>query len=450
MRGIVSIAGYVPYRRLQRVRGGPGVRHRGRQGHPVGGLPRRGHHHHGGGGGPPGPAVGARGRPRAPSGSPRPRPAYLDKTNATAIHAALRQPSHVAAFDFGGALRSGVGRPAVRPGRRRARAPPWWCWPTCGTACPRRPTSRPGATGPPPCWSATTAPGTPVIAEYLGGASVTDEFLDRWRTAGDRRSKVVGGALRRDPLRPARRRGLGVGPEGGRARPPTRSTGWRSPACTAGRSRPWPASWAWATARWPTTCPPRWARPGPPTPGWCWPPCSSRPSPGQVVAVVALADGADVLLFRTTDGPGRRGRRPSPVADQIAGGRRPPLRQVPDLAGHGHPRAAPAARAPTGLGLGRLAQRGLEVRLRRLPRPHLRGRAPAAGPGLDEGRGRRRHGPGRPGRHRGHHRHLHHRPAGLLAQPAHRLRRARLRRRRAVPGGADRRRPRPRWTSATG
>ena len=36
-------------------------------------------------------------------------PAYLDKTNATAIHAALRQPSHVAAFDFGGALRSGVG-----------------------------------------------------------------------------------------------------------------------------------------------------------------------------------------------------------------------------------------------------------------------------------------------------------------------------------------------------
>ena len=46
-------------------------------------------------------------------------PAYLDKTNATTIHAALRQPSDVAAFDFGGALRSGVGRPACRPGRRR-------------------------------------------------------------------------------------------------------------------------------------------------------------------------------------------------------------------------------------------------------------------------------------------------------------------------------------------
>ena len=40
-------------------------------------------------------------------------PAYLDKTNATTIHAALRQPAQVAAFDFGGALRSGVGCPAV-------------------------------------------------------------------------------------------------------------------------------------------------------------------------------------------------------------------------------------------------------------------------------------------------------------------------------------------------
>ncbi len=36
-------------------------------------------------------------------------PAYLDKTNATTIHAALRQPADVAAYDFGGALRSGTG-----------------------------------------------------------------------------------------------------------------------------------------------------------------------------------------------------------------------------------------------------------------------------------------------------------------------------------------------------
>src|ERR1019366_3726848 len=73
MRGIVSIAGYVPYRRLQRsavaqvfgTGGGKGSR-----------------------------SVGSHDE---------------DKTNATTIHAALRQPAHVAAFDFGGALRSGTG-----------------------------------------------------------------------------------------------------------------------------------------------------------------------------------------------------------------------------------------------------------------------------------------------------------------------------------------------------
>ena len=37
------------------------------------------------------------------------QPAYLDKTNATAVAAALRLPGDVGAFDFGGALRSGMG-----------------------------------------------------------------------------------------------------------------------------------------------------------------------------------------------------------------------------------------------------------------------------------------------------------------------------------------------------
>src|ERR1700744_6055716 len=40
---------------------------------------------------------------------PPARPAYLDKTNATAIAAALRLPADVGAYDFGGALRSGTG-----------------------------------------------------------------------------------------------------------------------------------------------------------------------------------------------------------------------------------------------------------------------------------------------------------------------------------------------------
>src|SRR5205814_5161005 len=36
-------------------------------------------------------------------------PAYLDKNNASTLHAALRLDTDVSAFDFGGALRSGIG-----------------------------------------------------------------------------------------------------------------------------------------------------------------------------------------------------------------------------------------------------------------------------------------------------------------------------------------------------
>ena len=245
-------------------------------------------------------------------------PAYLDKTNATAIHAALRQPSQRGRLRLRRRPPLGVGRAAGRASAPPAREPPWSCWPTSGTASHVGPTRRPEATGPPPSWWGTTDR-RPVIAEYLGGASVSDEFLDRWRTAGDRRSQVLGGAVRRDPVRPARRRGVGVGAEGRRRRAPTRSTGWPSPACTAGRSGPSAASSAWATGRWPTIWPRRSGRPVPPTPAWCWRPCSSSRRPGQVVAVVSLADGADVLVFRTTEALASW-TPADPVADQIDGG----------------------------------------------------------------------------------------------------------------------------------
>ena len=112
VRGILSAAGYVPYRRLSP--GGDRRFHAERRGHghPVGGVPRRGHHHLG--------VEAARLALRACPDRGRDAlwfatstPAYLDKTNATVVHAALRLPSDVPAFDFGGALRSGAG--ALRP-----------------------------------------------------------------------------------------------------------------------------------------------------------------------------------------------------------------------------------------------------------------------------------------------------------------------------------------------
>jgi hydroxymethylglutaryl-CoA synthase len=140
------------------------------KGDPGGRLPRRGHHHHGGGGGPPRPAA------QWPAAAPgaiwfaTASPAYLDKTNATTIHAALRQP----------------------PGRRRLRLrrcaavgdrspvdPPWprhrtgttlvVAWPTYGTAFPTSSDESAGGDGAAAIVVGDDGPGTPVIAEYLGG-----------------------------------------------------------------------------------------------------------------------------------------------------------------------------------------------------------------------------------------------------------------------------------------
>ena len=188
MRGIVSIAGYVPYRRLQRSAvatvfgsgGGKGTRSVASHDEDTTTM---------------GVEAARLALRAAPGAAPEAiwfataTPAYLDKTNASAIHSALRQPAHVAAFDFGGALRSGVG--ALRSALAADGS---------GTTLvvvadmrdglPTSADESAGGDGAAAVIVGDGQAGSPVIAEYLGGASVTDEFLDRWRTAGDRRSKV--------------------------------------------------------------------------------------------------------------------------------------------------------------------------------------------------------------------------------------------------------------------
>ena len=63
----------------------------------------------------------------------------------------------------------------------------------------------------------------PVIAEYLGGASTTEEFIERWRTPGSTRSRAWEERFGESQVRPARRAGLERGAEGDRRSPPTRS-----------------------------------------------------------------------------------------------------------------------------------------------------------------------------------------------------------------------------------
>ena len=104
MRGIISSAAYVPYRRLARTSisaflgagGGKGSRSVASHDEDTTTM------------GVEAARIALRSAPAAAPGAvwfATATPAYLDKTNATAVHAALRLPSDVAALDFGGAIR---------------------------------------------------------------------------------------------------------------------------------------------------------------------------------------------------------------------------------------------------------------------------------------------------------------------------------------------------------
>jgi hydroxymethylglutaryl-CoA synthase len=113
-------------------------------------------------------------------------PPYLDKTNANAIHAALDYPSDVLATDMAGSARSvfGATQAALHDSR-----------PVLLAAGEVR-TGRPSSADEASLGDAGAAvmfgsdDDAPVIAEWIGGASATAEFLDRWRQPGWQYSRV--------------------------------------------------------------------------------------------------------------------------------------------------------------------------------------------------------------------------------------------------------------------
>src|SRR6476646_8138230 len=183
MRGIVSAAGYLPFRRLQRADitatfgtgGGKGTRTVASYDEDTTTL-----------------GVEAARLALSSAGTvpvdavwfATADPAYLDKTNATAIHAALRLDGDASALDLGGAMRSGIG--ALRIALEGAGS-------TLVVSADIRtglPTSPDESAGGDAAAALLVGEGEPVIAELLGAGAATDEFLDRWRTPGDRRSRV--------------------------------------------------------------------------------------------------------------------------------------------------------------------------------------------------------------------------------------------------------------------
>ncbi len=113
-------------------------------------------------------------------------PPYLDKTNAAAIHAALALDSSAAAFDMLGSVRSGMGalRAALDAGR-----PTLAAISDVRTGLPGGADEREGGDGAVAYLCAAEGVGGPVLATPIAWASVTAEFLERWRQPGDRASR---------------------------------------------------------------------------------------------------------------------------------------------------------------------------------------------------------------------------------------------------------------------
>jgi hydroxymethylglutaryl-CoA synthase len=296
VRGIISAGGYVPYRRLDRSEiaaffgsgGGRGTRSVAAYDEDTTTMG----------------VEAARAALRSSPAGAEPRalwfatanPAYLEKTNATAIHAALRLDQSSPAIDTGGAVRSGVGSLRAALDSRDSVL--------VVTADMRGglPTSADEASGGDGAAALLVGDDDagPVTAELVGAASATEEFVDRWRTPGDATVKqweerfgetkyvplgeqAWNAALKAADLAPEQvDRVIVAGTHARAVRSLTRRLGTASDAlvddlaATVGNTGTAHAALLLTGAL-------------------------ETAEPGQVIAVVSLVDGVDVLVFRATD-----------------------------------------------------------------------------------------------------------------------------------------------------
>ncbi|HEX2381063.1 MAG TPA: OB-fold domain-containing protein [Acidimicrobiales bacterium] len=221
-------------------------------------------------------------------------PGYVDKTNATTIHAALRLDENVGAFDFGGAQRSVMGmlRAALSGSGTVLTVAA-----DIRTGLPGGPDEAAGGDG---ASALLVGEGDGVIAEHLASASTTEEFVDRWRRPGEPRSKVW-------EERFGETRYLPLGEQAFQAALKEAElsrdqvdhlivTGLHARAATALAKRLGSPDGHVVDTRAATV-----GNTGAAHPGLLLTSVLEIAEPGQVIALVVLADGADVVLLRTTE-----------------------------------------------------------------------------------------------------------------------------------------------------
>jgi hydroxymethylglutaryl-CoA synthase len=251
-----------------------------------------------------------------------PDPCYLDKTNATVLHAALGLNHSCGAYDFGGSSRSAVATllqglgSAAGAGRSTLAVVSDVRTGLAGSAEERD--SGDGA-------AAFVCAGERAVAELIGRGASSDEFLDRWRVPGEFDSHVWEERFGEELYVPLAREafaaalkdagvtetdvdhavvtGLHVRAVRATAAGLGVRDGALAPDLTASVGNLGAAHAAVALAD-----------------------VLERAEPGQVIALLSLADGADAFVLRTTDAlPGVQAARQAAgvptVAQQVASGR---------------------------------------------------------------------------------------------------------------------------------
>ena len=311
MRGIISSAGYVPYHRLARE--AIGAAHGGSAG--KGTRAVASYDEDTTSMGVEAARLARRGQTAVPDALwfSTTTPSYADKTNATTIHAALRLDRDVPAFDANGSIRSAAG---VLRAALTGSGTTLVVTADARTGLPNSADEREGGDA---ASAALIGAGDDVIAEYLGGASTSEEFVDRWRVPGDPRSRQWEerfGEMRYVPLgTEAFKLGLdraGVAPAdvarvivtGSHARA-VKQVGTKVSAGTGGLADDLALTVGNAGAAHPLLLLAH---------------ALDAAEPGQVLALVVLSDGADVFFFRTTGAIATRSERRT-VAHQLETGR---------------------------------------------------------------------------------------------------------------------------------
>lgn len=311
-----------------------------------------------------------------------PVPPYLDKTNASVVHAALALPESAGAYDLCGSVRSGwaaLEAAELAASRGPARAV------ESGTAAlavvSDLRTGLPGSADERDAGDGAAAVlfgPDGAVADVIGRASATKEFLDRWRMPGDQSSRTWEERFGEQLYVPLATEALG---DAVKAAGVTLDAvdhlivgGLHTRAVNALRRSLGKPGTDFASSV---------GNLGAAHVGVALADVLERAEPGQLIGVVLAADGADALVLRTTDRleEVRRARAEAgvpTVAEQVAGGdaslsyatfltwrgqlhREPPRRPDPDRPG------APATRRADEWKHGFSASRCVACGFRHLP-----------------------------------------------------------------------------------